>query len=338
MLKLLANFSINQLRKTLVCRKSIFSPTLKANYPFIIDPMKWICSLLLLLVFQSANAQKILPAFTVTDLQNNKVIISWNNQFGKTLTTINVQRSYDSLKGYTSIFSAQSPELPENGYVDSKAPYNRMFYRLFYVLEGGLYYFSKPKRPEIDTSSTFSSDDGRKPIETISKFEIKAVRDSSASFVIPSINTSKPIIIYEEKLIVIKVKDSVLTLLTNGALKRFKDSLNFKTKDTLVAISADTLLIKRYIPVEVFKPSLYIFTNKEGNLNINLPDFATKKYAIKFFEDKTTTEVFLQIPLIKDNPLIMEKVNFQHAGWFWFELYEDGKLKERHKFFLRKDF
>jgi hypothetical protein len=271
-------------------------------------------------------------------LQNNKVIISWNNQFGKTLTTINVQRSYDSLKGYTSIFSAQSPELPENGYVDSKAPYNRMFYRLFYVLEGGLYYFSKPKRPEIDTSSTFSSDDGRKPIETISKFEIKAVRDSSASFVIPSINTSKPIIIYEEKLIVIKVKDSVLTLLTNGALKRFKDSLNFKTKDTLVAISADTLLIKRYIPVEVFKPSLYIFTNKEGNLNINLPDFVTKKYAIKFFEDKTTTEVFLQIPLIKDNPLIMEKVNFQHAGWFWFELYEDGKLKERHKFFLRKDF
>jgi len=41
---------------------------------------------------------------------------------------------------------------------------------------------------------------------------------------------------------------------------------------------------------------------------------------------------------IKQKNFKLDKTNFYHAGWFRFELYEDGKLLEKHKFYLEKDF
>jgi len=34
----------------------------------------------------------------------------------------------------------------------------------------------------------------------------------------------------------------------------------------------------------------------------------------------------------------LDKANFLHAGWFRFELYENGQLKEKHRFYIPKDF
>jgi len=36
--------------------------------------------------------------------------------------------------------------------------------------------------------------------------------------------------------------------------------------------------------------------------------------------------------------LTLDKSNFIHAGWFKFELYEDGQLKEKNKLLIPKDF
>ena len=33
----------------------------------------------------------------------------------------------------------------------------------------------------------------------------------------------------------------------------------------------------------------------------------------------------------------MEKVNFLHAGWFYFNLYENNNLIEKSKFFIQKE-
>jgi hypothetical protein len=79
-----------------------------------------------------------------------------------------------------------------------------------------------------------------------------------------------------------------------------------------------------------------VYTEKDGNIRIALPEAPKKKYAIKFFEEDDT-EAF-QIKQVTDSVIILDKANFLHSGWFNFELYEDGKLKERHKLFVPKNF
>jgi hypothetical protein len=79
-----------------------------------------------------------------------------------------------------------------------------------------------------------------------------------------------------------------------------------------------------------------VYTHKDGYVQISLPSDEKKKYAIRFFEDD---ESFLfELKDIKERTFKIDKTNFYHAGWFRFELYEDGKLIEKHKFFLEKDF
>ena len=109
-----------------------------------------------------------------------------------------------------------------------------------------------------------------------------------------------------------------------------------KTKDTLFFKDGDTIQIKPFVPKEVYKISSYVFANKDGNILINLPDADKKKYSVKFLE-LDATELF-EIKELKQSPLIVDKTNFIHAGWFRFELYEDGKIKEKNKFFIPKEF
>jgi len=79
-------------------------------------------------------------------------------------------------------------------------------------------------------------------------------------------------------------------------------------------------------------PSNTVYTTADGNVNINLPDARQKHYSIKFFEPDG---VFLfEINKVKEPFLILEKAIFLHSGWFNFELYENGKLKEKWSFFI----
>ena len=87
---------------------------------------------------------------------------------------------------------------------------------------------------------------------------------------------------------------------------------------------------------EVFVSSLHVYTYKDGYLRISLPEDEKKKYAIKFFEEDGT--FLFELKDIKERTFKIDKTGFYHAGWFRFELYEDGKLIEKHKFYLEKDF
>ena len=66
-----------------------------------------------------------------------------------------------------------------------------------------------------------------------------------------------------------------------------------------------------------------------------MPDADKKKYSIKFFE-QDGTPVF-EIKKITETYLTLDKVNFMHAGLFNFEVYADGLLVEKHKFYIPKD-
>jgi hypothetical protein len=41
---------------------------------------------------------------------------------------------------------------------------------------------------------------------------------------------------------------------------------------------------------------------------------------------------------VKETALTLDKANFYRAGWYLFELFNDEKLVERHKFYLSKEF
>ena len=225
--------------------------------------------LFILIAGKTLQAQDTLPKFSVINVGNNRVIIGWVNSYPN-IRQISIQRSLDSLTGYKTILTVPDPTTQQNGYVDAKAINDHMFYRLYIMLEKGIFLFSDAKRPVLDTIRKA----GFPPrIDKLPGVDSVAV---------PNVNNNKP-------------------------------------------------------KSNVFMPSLYVYTNRDGYVRISLPDDEKpKKYSIKFFEEDNT--FLFELKEVKEKDFKIDKTNFYHAGWFRFELYEDGKLLEKHKFYLEKDF
>ncbi len=216
------------------------------------------------------QAQQTLPGITVTNI-SGKIIVSWKNAYSAPLATLSIQRSYDSLKNYTTIGSVLNPQNLENGYADVNPPYNKMYYRLFIAFEGGSYIISEPVRPTKDTASSG----------------------------------------------------------TAGVIYPWQLDPN-----------ADPKLQQPPVPLPNAPnapayPSRWVYTAKDQNVVIHLPDAATKSYTATFF-DELEREIF-ELTNLKEEYLIVEKVNFVRAGWYSFKLYESGKLIETNKFFIARD-
>lgn len=201
-------------------------------------------------------AQDTLPRISVKN-RDGKTIISWNNEYGAKINNINIQRSGDSIKRFSTIGTVLNPTNKENGFVDGKSPGGKIFYRVFVAFDGGDYLFTRSYRPVIDTS--------------------------------------KDVIEIEED-----KKETGRPVTPNG-----------------------------------FVPSKFVFTGKDNNVIINLPNAASLKYSIKFF-DEADISVF-ELQNIKEPYLILEKVNFLHAGWFKYHLYNNDILLEKYKFYIPKD-
>lgn len=227
--------------------------------PFFLLPMFFILSNILF------AQDKPLPFIQVKNL-NNKIVVSWINDYTKPITALNIQRSYDSLQNYTTIGSVLSPQSRENGFADANFPYNKMYYRVFVSFEGGSYIITASARP---VKEFYAADNA------LSEKYPWLVSNKDSGIVFPP---SKPEITY---------------------------------------------------------PSNTIFTAKDNNIIIHLVNAETKKYSVKFFDE---TEKFLfELTKLKEEYLIIEKVNFVHAGWFRFELYENGLLIETNKFQILKE-
>lgn len=214
----------------------------------------------------SLLAQEILPAITAKNL-NGKIIVSWRNEYELPVATINIQRSYDSLKNYTTIGSVLNPQNKENGYADATPPYNKMYYRVFVAFEGGAYLLTTPTRPLKDTSASSA---GR------ARFPWEADPADAGKVTFPSSTTP---------------------------------AINY--------------------------PSKWVYTAKDNNVVIYLPNAGVKKYNAVFF-DELENRVF-ELTNLRDEYLIIEKVNFGRSGWYRFELFESGQLIEKNKFFIPKD-
>ena len=203
-----------------------------------------------LILKKTSFAQDTLPNISVTQ-RSNKVLISWSNPYSS-LTTINIQRSHDSLKNFTTIGSVLNIKARSNGFVDAKEFISPQYYRLFISFEGGTYIFTKSHRPGIDT------------LKNEPEFP--------------------------------EIQQSVKTW---------------------------------------FVPSRLVYTGKDNNVIIDLPDADKKKYSIKFFEANGSP--IFELKKITESRLTLDKVNFLHAGLFNFEIYSDNVLVEKHKVYIPKD-
>jgi len=212
--------------------------------------MKYLICFFILTSALSAQAQDTLPKLSVKSLGNN-IVISWSNPY-TSITNIKIQRSFDSIKNYTTIGTVLNVFNKTNGFVDSKPPYNKMFYRLFISFEGGSYIFTQSYRPVPDTSKTYV------------------------------IDTDK------------------------------------------------TIVVNTW-----FTASKRVYTGRDNNVIISLPEAGPKVYTVKFFEENGSP--MFEIKKITETYLTIEKVNFIHAGLFHFEVYEGETLIERYKFYIPKD-
>ncbi len=311
--------------------------------------------ILLLLVFTGlfAAAQDTLPSFSLVNKGNNRIIVSWSNPYDKAIHQLSIQRSFDSTKNFRSILTLPDPTVPQNGYADTRATNEHMFYRLYILLDSGKYIFSKSKRPLLDTVRVKAPPKEIKPVveplpvyeppktdslrteppKTIVTEEPKPKEPEKKLSPKPEIIKPKEI---PERIIYIKKRDTLVGQVGERSVKRFRDSLATRTKDTLTYNTADTIVIKPFVPKEIYKPSKFVFTEKDGNVRIALPLAEEKKYTLKFFDELGNP--VLEIKQIKDTLLTLDKSNFMHAGWFKFELYEDGVIKEKHRLFIPKEF
>jgi hypothetical protein len=213
-------------------------------------------SCLLCCFFVHASAQDTLPHFQVFNT-NGRIYTAFYNPY-VSAAQVNIERSYDSTKNFTTIYAIADPKQGRVTFMDAKAPNDHMYYRIFIQLTGR-YSFTPSQQPVIMISS---------PI--LSREEAGAA--------------------------------------SNGAERNKKPE---------------------------WVPSIHVFTDDYGNVKVELPPPFGKKYEIKFFDDQNNP-VF-ELNDIVDLPLTLDKSNFLHAGWFFFELYINGVLSEKNKFLLSKD-
>jgi hypothetical protein len=202
-------------------------------------------------------------------------------------------------------------------------PGNKFFYRIFYVIEGGNYFFTRSKSPHGE--GVITSGEGNSGVLIKKRIDVDMV-------------TPAPYFPAEKNFIKIynRNKDSLLFVLEYSDYKKFRDSITVKTKDSLTAINNNEVILKPYTPKYIWRPSAYVFTNINGYVTVSLPLVKQHAYRIIFY-DESGSELF-QIKHIKEDRLVLDKTNFLHAGWFNFTLYEDDKIKEKSRFYLESDF
>lgn len=270
------------------------------------------------------QAQNILPEISVKSL-NGRVVVSWLNNYSKRLENIVIQRSFDSLGNFKSIGSVLNPQNLENGYPDQNPPYNKMYYRVFIYFENGEY-ICGPAYKAVSENPTYQPidfTDVPEPIED-TPIVIKPIEEK----IIPETTIEK---IPEKPDSTEVIEDN--QMLTSRKIKNIEVKKEYSKKNISIIDSIKTIQLSKSIGYSF--PSTRIFSSRLNNLVIQLPDFLTKKYLIRFYDD--LNNFLFEIKKITDDFLILEKSNFLHSGWYYFEIIEDGKLIEKNKFYISKD-
>ena len=260
--------------------------------------------LILALVLKTTSHAQGNLAMAISKVADTKVKIEWRNPYGDSVVQLNVQRSWDSVRNFLTVFVPLSPELPQNGYIDETDGYNARYYRIFYVLADGRFFFTRSKKNA--TGSDFTN-------------QIPEDKAGDKNF-----------------LITIHDDDTIIAQLNYDGYKRFRDSIVNYTRDTLYSLTDADVLIRYYNNNIRWVPSTHIFTTTDGYVQVYLTDALQKNYHLRFYDE--AHKLLFTITHILQPQFLLDKADFLHSGWFYFELLEDNRVRERNKFYIPKDF
>jgi len=274
----------------------------------------------------STRAQDSLPNFSV-EVRNGAIVIGWINPYND-IAQLLIQQSKDSISGFRSIVTMPDPAAVTNGFAYKVPNSENYYYRIFYLRSGSRYTFSAPKKPKPETIKPVEKNilPSIQPTTNIDPIPEKVI---SSPKQVDSIIKSNPSIVTDLKKalqsdsIVLEKIDSVFIVNPEKAMKiiRFVDQ-----------VASPRQKIDHTTREDIFNPSGFIFTNSEGNLVIALPDVHKKKFSLHVFT-KDGLPIF-EMKNIKEPLLQIDKSNFYKSGWFKYELYEAGKLREKNRFFI----
>lgn len=216
-----------------------------------------------------------------------------------------MQRSYDSTKNFFSIASILNPQNSVNGFTDSMAPYNKMFYRLFIGFDTGVYIFTQSKRPEINTVIDYSR-------------------------LIKEINT-----LYEKNIQLQEEKMKLQKELEIARAAKTKSKPSTKNVKNTNKKPAATEVSEEVVNQVITYPSKRIFTDRDNNVVTRLFNVKANNYVIRFLTEDY--KLLFEIKNPPDDYFVIEKVHFTHGGWYQFEIYKNEFLLEENKFFISGD-
>lgn len=227
--------------------------------------MKYLCSLFCLFAIclnpMQLHAQKQLPDFTVMELSRNKIQVSWTNHYPNCIQ-LAVQRSTDSSRNFRTLFSSQSPELALNGFVDTKPiPGVRNYYRIFYVLQGGSWFFTQSRFVQLV------------PLP-IQENKLSGDNLSNVYYGNPSStgNARKEISLYIKKVLAYRF--------TTQEYQAFRDSINHQTNDGLSRIGKNSILLRTEQP-RSGKERFIIYFRDLSSLSLNRNEYLSFKDSIQ---------------------------------------------------------
>lgn len=268
----------------------------------------------LLLTCVHLKAQQDLPFITVRNL-NGRVVVSWTQHFTQPITNILIQRSFDSSKHFKTIGSVLNPQSVENGFPDPAPPYDAMYYRVNVQFEGGSYVYGPSVRPT------------REPL---------SLPDMNITY-IPTRPEPEPAPVPKDPAVLLDEPEAPQGRITRSQRKNNTtlpskaaptDSSTTTGKDLAVAVPKKP-------KIETAYPSSRIYTSRQNVIVLHFPDYQAKKYLIRFMDENE--QVLFELKKISDEFLYLEKSNFNRSGWFRFEVYEEGTLSEKSKFFVSRD-
>ncbi len=296
-------------------------------------------------LFNQLLAQNPLPDFTVRDIGKDRYVISWINNYPYT-AQITIQRSFDSTRGFKSILTVPDPTSKQNGYADTKAINDHMYYRLYILLDNGHYLFSAAKKPVKDLT-TEETTENKRPVASQTPLETEVKRSN------PQINSNKePTQKEREEPVSVQIQTTSVKPPTLIETSTKQDSVS-TSSTPLIEVKRIDPVVHKIIPdraggsakmptavttkeePNAFAPSLYVFSHPDGNIRIQVPNRARlARYRIKFYE--SDQRFLFELKNLPAPSFQLDKINFLHSGWFLFELYEDSRLIEKHKVYLDK--
>jgi len=263
--------------------------------------------------------QEALPSFSAT-IRSGRTLISWTNPYEK-VVQVSVQRSADSLFGFRTIVTMPDPSLAANGFMDVTAPDNRQFYRLYVQLPYGRFFQTAVKRPSLSPETpsvppVIPNPSGAMPAKPV---DDRTVRQPSvtppAAIPLPEDASDYEQIIRKTKMVAVR-------------------KLPWRHLEPGDPMATALRQLTVVLPANLFTPSPFLFTNREGNVVVAMPQRNGGRFSVHFFLPEGTP--LFQFDIQREPILILDKVNFQRSGWFDFEIRQDGQVKERNRIFIPK--